>query len=158
MRCICIAFVFAIEALALAPSVKPLKPTTRRDFVRSVYPSVTGLVLAQTISVSAFDNALPEAAKFADRPKRRGPQPSGLGLAVRPDGAEGDNSPFPVLKECKGSPNCFSTTGAPDFDVDSLIRPWQYPSSLTIDSAALQVEDAVSEFAVLSVKYTIGPP
>lgn len=34
-------------------------------------------------SCEAFSNALPEAVKYADRPKRRGPKPKDLGLKLR---------------------------------------------------------------------------
>jgi len=83
--------------------------------------------IAWPIGARAFENAIPEAAKFADRPKRKGPQPTDLGLAKREVNQYGDESEGDALKMCKSAPNCFSTTGDPEFDAGSLLKPWKAP-------------------------------
>lgn len=74
-------------------------------------------------SANAFDNALKQIKRDINNPKRKGLQPSGLGLEARNDlgGASG-------VKECtEKAPNCFSTTGNPGIDTGfHLIEPWQW--------------------------------
>jgi uncharacterized protein (DUF1499 family) len=82
----------------------------------------------------AFDNALPEAQKYADKPKRRGTPPKDLGLSTRTTEGENDTMKQLGLRTCDGNPNCFSTTG--DYlledrvqrGVDSYINPWKPPA------------------------------
>eukprot|EP00537_Pseudo-nitzschia_pungens_P016798 CAMPEP_0172406944 /NCGR_PEP_ID=MMETSP1061-20121228/72657_1 /TAXON_ID=37318 /ORGANISM="Pseudo-nitzschia pungens, Strain cf. pungens" /LENGTH=308 /DNA_ID=CAMNT_0013142765 /DNA_START=23 /DNA_END=949 /DNA_ORIENTATION=+ len=84
---------------------------------------------------SAFSNAIPEAKKFADKPKRRGSPPKDLG--VLPRTTEGIDGPVtsPRLRSCDGNPNCFSTTGdalledRQQYGVDFLVPAWVPPSS-----------------------------
>lgn len=85
----------------------------------------------------AFDNAMPEAQKYADKPKRRGTAPKDLGLLPRTIEGEFERVTKPGLRTCNGDPNCFSTTG--DFvledrtqvGIDWLIAPWKPPTSDT---------------------------
>ena len=94
----------------------------------------------------AFDNATPEAAQYADRPKRRGPPPTDLGLKKRQLNQYGDTSESPELKLCKGAPNCFSTSGDPEFDAASIIEPWVPPSSLSKAAVAEALSEALASY------------
>ena len=93
--------------------------------------AAASVVLPQA-PASAFANAVPEAAKYADRKKRRGPAPQNLGLKNRE--ADGADVETPELRLCGAAPNCFSTT--PDsFSAERTIAPWKAPSGK--DRAAL---------------------
>ena len=79
----------------------------------------------------AFENAIPEAAKYADRAKRKGPEPKDLGVRRREVlDADDDATTVLGLKGCDGKPHCFSTTGDATLEarlvkgVDGLLRPW----------------------------------
>merc|ERR1719258_247954 len=110
---------------------------TRRRAIHAVSAAAASVVLPQ--SASAFGNAVPEAAKNADRKKRRGPAPQNLGLKNRE--ADGADVETPELRMCGAAPNCFSTT--PDsFSAERTIAPWKAPSGK--DRAALLADvDAV---------------
>lgn len=129
-----------------------LRPTTRDIPSRDVrltsvslgrrqwaWGASTLLIPALCKPVGAFENALPEAATYAKKPKTPGSQPKDLGLLMRE--TKGDD--VPALKGCKTSPNCFSTTGDPELDVDSIIAPWIYPEALSVSEAALEIEAVV---------------
>ena len=61
---------------------------TRRRAMNAASAAAASVVLPQA-PASAFANAVPEAAKYADRKKRRGPAPQNLGLKNREaDGAD----------------------------------------------------------------------
>lgn len=121
--------IFAIVLLAAAPlhafMVSPLSPATtytssslsahcqRRAFIGTA----TAALLAPLPSL-AFDNAIPDKAKYKDRPKQRGPKPSDLGVAPRGDNPDG-------LKTCSPGVNCFTTTGDEEFDRYYLIKPYK---------------------------------
>jgi len=87
-------------------------------------------------SAFAYENAIPEAKPYADRPKRPGTAPKDLGFKLRTtEGKENLNSVTTLgVRTCDGNPNCFSTTG--DYElvdrvqrgVDFLIPPWKPPS------------------------------
>ena len=87
---------------------------------------------------NAFDNAIPDASKFADRPKRAGPPPRDRGLRDR--GLDDDD-----LKLCGGAPNCFCTT-PDDVAPEHYIAPWRPPSTLTKAQAWQSVRDAVARY------------
>lgn len=92
-------------------------------------------------SCLAFSNALPEAIKYADRPKRRGPMPKDLGLKLRSD----VSSNAPELKLCGGAPNCFSTT-PDDVSPEHIIEPWTAPSAVSKMQAWDAVRAAISAY------------
>jgi len=85
---------------------------------------------------AAFENAIPDYAKYADKAKRPGTPPKDLGIAQRTINAnsiDADLVTFQGLRTCDGKPNCFSTTGDELLadriltGVDTLIKPWQPP-------------------------------
>lgn len=103
---------------------------------RSALAWPAALVGALPGSALAFENAIPESVKYADRTKRKGPEPKDLG--VRPRAIlDAEDDPLSVigLKECDGKPHCFSTTGDVTLEarlvkgVDGLIKPWQPPAA-----------------------------
>jgi uncharacterized protein (DUF1499 family) len=77
-----------------------------------------------------FPNAIPDAKKYADRPKRKGDAPKDLGLLSRTTEAIDSTETSPRLRTCSGNPNCFSTTGdalledRQMYGVDFLVAPW----------------------------------
>ena len=104
---------------------------TRRRAINAASAAAASVVLPHA-PASAFANAVPEAAKYADRKKRRGPAPQNLGLKNRE--ADGADVETPELRLCGAAPNCFSTT--PDsFSAERTIAPWKAPSGK--DRAAL---------------------
>ena len=111
---------------------------TRRRAINAASAAAASVVLPHA-PASAFANAVPEAAKYADRKKRRGPAPQNLGLKNRE--ADGADVETPELRLCGAAPNCFSTT--PDsFSAERTIAPWKAPSGK--DRAALVADvDAV---------------
>ena len=111
---------------------------TRRRAIHAASAAAASVVLPHA-PASAFANAVPEAAKYADRKKRRGPAPQNLGLKNRE--ADGADVETPELRLCGAAPNCFSTT--PDsFSAERTIAPWKAPSGK--DRAALIADvDAV---------------
>ena len=111
---------------------------TRRRAIHAASAAAASVALPQA-PASAFANAVPEAAKYADRKKRRGPAPQNLGLKNRE--ADGADVETPELRLCGAAPNCFSTT--PDsFSAERTIAPWKAPSGK--DRAALVADvDAV---------------
>ncbi|KAJ1460879.1 hypothetical protein M885DRAFT_508335 [Pelagophyceae sp. CCMP2097] len=78
-----------------------------------------------------FPNAIPEAAKYADRPKRRGPMPTDLGLRDR---AVSDDE-APDLKPCGAAPNCFCTTLDDADGGEHLLPRWAAPAALGREAA-----------------------
>lgn len=115
-------------------------PTMSRRHLTTALPLLV-LLSQQAASLSlpqpayAFDNAIPEAKAYADKPKRPGTPPRDLGVLPRTtEGQDNlDSVTAPGLRTCDGNPNCFSTTG--DFEladrvqkgVDFLIAPWRPP-------------------------------
>jgi len=79
----------------------------------------------------AFQNAIPEAAQYADKPKRRGTPPKDLSVLPRTTEGKDDIITSFGLRTCDGNPNCFSTTGDYELSdrnqkgVDFLIEPWK---------------------------------
>jgi len=103
-------------------------------------------------NANAFDNAIPEAKKFADKPKRRGTPPKDLGVSSRTTEGEKDTVKQLGLRSCDGNPNCFSTTG--DFlledrqqrGVDFYIRPWKPPADESMPAAFATLVELVRAY------------
>ena len=129
-----VLFLLAGTAAALRPPVvaERRRVTGRRHAL--------GLGVAATLGVaqksSAFENAIPEYAQYADKAKRRGTAPNDLGVSKRTinaDSIDADPLTFSGLRGCDGKPNCFSTTGDElladriQMGVDTLIKPWKPP-------------------------------
>lgn len=114
---------------------------------RQLLHALTGSAVAvPTGAAVAFENALPEATKYADRPKRRGTPPKDIGLKLRED-PEGDLGEIPVLKNCPGpAPNCFSTTSYDELDAASLVPPWKPPKGQPREKSLEQISAAISEY------------
>ena len=124
--------------MLLAALTRTALHATRRRAINAASAAAASVVLPHA-PASAFANAVPEAAKYADRKKRRGPAPQNLGLKNRE--ADGADVETPELRLCGAAPNCFSTT--PDsFSAERTIAPWKAPSGK--DRAALVADvDAV---------------
>ena len=93
---------------------------------------------------AAFENAVPDYAKYVDKAKRAGTPPKDLGITKRTinkESIDADPKTFDGLRTCDGKPNCFSTTGDDLLEdriqtgVDTLIKPWKPPAD---DSAPFQ--------------------
>ncbi|CAE7193149.1 kif19 [Symbiodinium necroappetens] len=95
---------------------------------------------------AAFENALPEIAKFPDK-RTPGNKPDDLGLQPRTLNRFGDKSDGPVLKGCGYGPNCFSTTGDPeDPQITTLLQPWKIPDGASVADASAQLEETVRAY------------
>jgi len=113
-------------------------PAGRRDALHLL--GGVGIVAALTAgagSAAAFDNAIADYAKFANKPKRRGDAPKDLGVAgrtINKDSLDSDPKTFPGLRGCDGKTNCFSTTGDDLLEdrirkgQDTLIKAWLPPA------------------------------
>ncbi len=96
--------------------------------------SITGISAVTLLSpnqADAFPNAMAEAKKYADRPKRKGDPPKDLGVLPRTTEGVDATETSPRLRTCSGNPNCFSTTGdalledRQQYGVDFFIAPWK---------------------------------
>jgi uncharacterized protein (DUF1499 family) len=91
--------------------------------------------------VHAFTNAIPEAKKYGDRPKRKGTAPKDLGVLPRTTEGIDTSITSPRLRTCDGNPNCFSTTGdllledRQMYGVDFLIPEWIPPTNKDDESS-----------------------
>jgi len=174
------------HALHVPRAVKP-KLDSRREWIANAgqVATATAASLSLVPSAQAFDNAIPVAKQYADKPKRRGPKPTDLvrtlehpktampvsleihlkvmngvddgsrfffpidflqGMAVRdPSNYGDDDEAVPALKNCKGAPNCFSTTGNPELDT-FLLAPWKPPSGYALEATARDLEAAVNAY------------
>lgn len=109
----------------------------RRAILSAPILAVSSLVSCYLPSspARAFDNAVTDYAKYADKPKRRGTPPKDLGVLPRTTEGEDDRVTAPGLRTCDGNPNCFSTTGdfllsdRQQYGVDFLIAPWKPPAN-----------------------------
>jgi len=108
---------------------------SRRDALSALLG--LGTLTAGAGTALAFENAIPDYANYADKPKRPGNAPKDLGLAKRTINADSINADpvtFEGLRGCDGKPNCFSTTGDELLEdritkgVDTLIKPWKPPA------------------------------
>lgn len=79
-------------------------------------------------TATAFDNKI--STKYDDRPKRRGPKPTDLGVQSRVS-TFGQEDDYIGLKSCGPGPDCFCST-LPD-DPDHAIPAWRWP--VTYDQA-----------------------
>ena len=125
------AWLSCTRALAPRSGAALLRAVSRRD-------ALLGLVSTVAAPAWAFDNAIPESAKYAERKKRRGDPPKEIGVGPRTVLGEDDDEVSVVgLKPCDGKPHCFSTTGDLEVEqrlrrgVDSLIAPWKPPADET---------------------------
>jgi len=106
---------------------------SRRDVALLGLASLAGCMTASP--AVAFENAIEDYAKYADKPKRKGTPPKDLGVSQRTiEAGDFDQITFNGLRECDGKPNCFSTTGDVRLEdrilkgVDTLIKPWKPPA------------------------------
>jgi hypothetical protein len=137
---------FSFLILSLIVSMSTGYPLhDRRTMIKRSIVGSGGFLLSQSAAVVAFENAVPEAAQYADRPKRRGPAPTDLGLKKRQLNQYGDMSDDAQLKVCKAAPNCFSTSGDAEFDAASLIEPWVPPTSLVSEGGVSAVSQVLSD-------------
>ena len=136
-------------ALGLAPRAGS---AARRDFLRAAAATSAALAPAAAGASALLPNALPEAAKYTDRPRQRSKPAADLGLRPRAAlDADGDvvSDGAPALKACaKPSPNCFSTTpdalGAPG--APRALAPWAPPAGASRADAWRAVVAAVEAY------------
>ncbi|GMH74868.1 hypothetical protein TrLO_g14185 [Triparma laevis f. longispina] len=121
-------FLFAL-AFVLSASTSNSYSISRRGSFTKALP-----VLLSPLPTFAFDNTLPRD-KYKDRPKRKGPQPSDLGVAYR------------GLKGCGPGANCFSTTGDPELDSYYMIKDIFTPPPST-SSPLSDVVSVISTYEV----------
>jgi uncharacterized protein (DUF1499 family) len=124
------------EAPVLPPPEKHQRiDAQRRAIFSTSIVAVSSLICLRSDPASAFDNAVPDFALYADKPKRRGAPPKDLGVLPRTTEGEDDRVTAPGLRTCDGNPNCFSTTGdfllsdRTQYGVDFLIQPWKFPAT-----------------------------
>jgi uncharacterized protein (DUF1499 family) len=103
-------------------------PTTRRQAL--LWGLSSACLISQPDAAEAFSNKI--STKYDDRPKQRGAKPNDLGLGTRMN-IEGDE--YLGLKQCKASPNCFSSTLTVEDDPEHSIPAWMWPKSLGDDKA-----------------------
>eukprot|EP00667_Euglena_gracilis_P020364 EG_transcript_22060 len=102
------------------------------------FAAALALWVAAPTPTPAFENAIPEAAKWATEPKRPGTQAADLGLLPRSflEGRLG-------LKECRGPPNCFSTSGPAE---DNAVAPWLPPAGRSAEAAVAELRRVVEQY------------
>lgn len=110
--------------------------STRRQSLLAIACACASAIATTTIVAppeparALFPNAMPEAKKYADRPKRKGDAPKDLGVLSRTTEGIDATKTSPRLRTCSGNPNCFSTTGdalledRQMYGVDFLVAPW----------------------------------
>lgn len=135
---LCIGLILFHKSVALS-FIAAQKSATRRAVL---FAPIASLCLP----ANAFDNAIVDYQKYADKPKRRGTPPKDLGVLPRTTEGEDDTITEPGLRSCDGNPNCFSTTGdfqledRQQYGVDFLIPPWKPPAD---DSTPLKTLSTV---------------
>ena len=93
------AWLSCTRALAPRSGAALLRAVSRRD-------ALLGLVSTVAAPAWAFDNAIPESAKYAERKKRRGDPPKEIGVGPRTVLGEDDDEVSVVgLKPCDGKPH-----------------------------------------------------
>ena len=110
---------------------------SRRYALRLLGSTVLAAAAKPAPPAVAFENAIPEYATYAGKPKRPGTAPKDLGVlprTINADSIDADPVSFQGLRTCDGKPNCFSTTGDDLLDdritkgVDNLIPRWKPPA------------------------------
>lgn len=138
--CTCIVLLHSYAVFGWLPS-KAGAPVTekqpnaqRRAILFAPILTLSSLIIClPSEPAHGFNNAIPEYAKYADRPKRRGTAPKDLGVLPRTTEGEDEIVTLPGLRTCDGNPNCFSTTGdflladRQQYGVDFFISPWKPP-------------------------------
>ena len=128
----------ALVLFALLSGHEALHVPSRRIVVQTALACTTSSIVPG--AASAFDNAIPDYAKYADKAKRPGTPLKDLGIAKRTinaDSIDEDPVTFNGLRTCTGKPNCFSTTGDTLLSdriqqgVDTLIPYWVPPAKDT---------------------------
>mmetsp|Transcript_51133 Transcript_51133/g.153637 ORF Transcript_51133/g.153637 Transcript_51133/m.153637 type:complete len:281 (-) Transcript_51133:198-1040(-) len=115
--------------------VTPEKPTSSARRAVICAPVQIWALCLPTHPSNAFDNAVPDYTKYADKPKRRGTAPKDIGVLPRTTEGEYDEVTQPGLRTCDGNPNCFSTTGdfrledRQQYGIDFFIQPWKPPAN-----------------------------
>ncbi|OEU19305.1 hypothetical protein FRACYDRAFT_235354 [Fragilariopsis cylindrus CCMP1102] len=111
--------------------------------------------------VHAFTNAIPEAKKYGDRPKRKGTAPKDLGVLSRTTEGRDTSITSPRLRTCDGNPNCFSTTGdllledRQMYGVDFLIPAWVPPPTNKDDESSRKL-NSIDTIAAVMQTYEPG--
>jgi uncharacterized protein (DUF1499 family) len=106
----------------------------------SLVASLT-LVVPPLPNANAYVNKI--SAEYDDKPKRHGPQPTDLGVAIRKD-ILGDE--YLGLKHCGNAPNCFCSTDSLEDDPDHSISAWTWPAKFTSKEQAFQdLYEAISK-------------
>ena len=133
----------AVQTYALVEQTPKLDLSSSRRQVMSAFGVVAGSLFAD--SAFAFDNRI--STKYDDRPNRRGPKPTDLGVGPRKD-IVGDE--YIGLKHCNanGAPNCFCSTENPEDDPEHSIPAWVWPSEFGNDKAKAfqQLVEAVNSY------------
>lgn len=135
---LCLASSQGIVLPHSTPRAAPATTTacsSRRDALLGALAACTAA--AGVRPASAFDNAVPDYANYADKAKRKGNPPKDLGVlkrTINADSINADPLTYNGLRKCDGKPNCFSTTGDELLEdriltgVDTLIKPWKPPA------------------------------
>ncbi|GAX14919.1 hypothetical protein FisN_UnNu050 [Fistulifera solaris] len=100
---------------------------------------ISGGLVSTAQPANAFENKI--SNKYDDRPKRRGPQPKDLGVAIR---QSLDQEEYVGLKGCGPAPNCFSST-IPD-DPDHSVPAFIWPKDKDQEAAFLQLEQVLKKY------------
>lgn len=118
--------------------IAPQNISSRRDMLAAGVAAAT--LTANSGSAGAFNNAVKLIKRDINDPKKKGQQPSDLGMLERA-ATNGDLA----LKECDNDPHCFSTTYQV-VDVDrSNLKPWTFKGK-TPEAAMKEVQDAVKAY------------
>ena len=115
--------------------------SSRRSHLETIMTSIGALSLFPVSPSNAFDNKI--SNQYDDRPKRHGPQPKDLGVALRKDDAGDD---YPGLKPCGPAPNCFCSTDQSEIDPDHYVPAWKWPKGMTQVEAFQQLENVVKQY------------
>mmetsp|Transcript_93649 Transcript_93649/g.264316 ORF Transcript_93649/g.264316 Transcript_93649/m.264316 type:complete len:304 (-) Transcript_93649:191-1102(-) len=126
---------------ASAPCWLSPSPASSATHRRGALTAALGAALAISVEppAEAFDNAIKIIRRDANDRKKKGPQPTEIGLEPRKflENALG-------MKECTDkTPNCFSTTGVEGLDAGfHLVSPWQFSGKLP-KAALEEVRDVI---------------
>ena len=127
----------ALSVICAATDNAGPEATPRRDALNLLGLGILSVLATGRQEAAAFDNAIPESAQWAQKPKRRGDAPKDLGVlprSINTDSIDADPKTFRGLRPCDGRNNCFSTTGDDLLEdrltkgFDTLIKPWLPPA------------------------------